>query len=159
MINFNNNLIFVCIHFAISFIYWYFGESYVMKYYYITIITLIFYIGISCLLSGKTIRIGNYKNNICSVLFIPILLSLIWLLCIIEDDGSFLSNLVWVIYLYALGPFWVFIEMFLSGENINLVEKIVYLVTALIPSIFFWVGIEIKSFYLRKHTRSSLRLP
>lgn len=157
-----NNLMFVCIHAFMSFTYWYFSwklcidfiDKNKMGYYFFTILYFIFYIGISYLLSGEIIHIGNLKTNICSVLLTSIILSLVWLFCLNEDDGRFFSDLVWGIYVLALGPFSYFsIEMFVSEGRILLEDTFVFLVSALIPSIFFWLGIELKAFYFRKHKR------
>jgi len=166
MINWKNNFIFLAIHFVVCLLmFLVFWRALVSV--SLAIIACIAYVGSAYLLSGNVIQIGNQKHNIGSVLFLAIILVLLALFCILmssysqksNDWGIVMSFFIWLVYSFALGPFSPFavaIGVLSLAEGMGRMEgmegiyAILSLFVALIPSLLFWLGIELKALYLRR---------
>ena len=162
MFSVRNNFVFLCAHLFISMVFIFLCKNFdsvadggsklnVL----IAVLSLFYYVGIACILSGNIVLIGNRKTELSSFCFISIMLLFVWLFCLWGDDGSFLSELVWIVYLSALGPFFHSLIPILGNIadsifTLDFMVKIMLLLLVLGPSFLFWLGMKLKVFYLKK---------
>jgi uncharacterized membrane protein len=108
-------------------------------------IALLAYFLVGIIIGKYSTKSHSYKQNIKSVCFPTVLSLVIWILCFVLDDGSFMSDIVWVLYLlYNSSLIQIYgVYVFIIGNPGNESLPAGFILLSFIPTLIIWFGMQV----------------